>query len=48
MKKQRNKRLDIEDRMVIQACLHDGRSLTQIAARLNVSKSTVSRLLQLN
>lgn len=43
MKKQRNKRLDIEDRMVIQACLHDGRSLTQIAARLNVSKSTVSR-----
>ena len=37
------KRLTIEDRMVIQACLHDKRSIGQIATRLNVNKSTVSR-----
>jgi IS30 family transposase len=43
MKKQGKKRLTIEDRMIIQACIHDKRNLTQISARLNVSKSTISR-----
>lgn len=41
--KQRKKRLTIEDRMIIQACIHDNRNLNQIATRLNVSKSTISR-----
>ncbi|MFA5236100.1 MAG: IS30 family transposase [Bacilli bacterium] len=41
-------RLDGEDRMVIQACLHDHRTLEQIAMRLKVSKSTVSRELNRN
>ncbi len=40
------KRLTIEDRMVIQACLHDGRSIGQIASRLKVNKSTISRELR--
>jgi IS30 family transposase len=43
MKKQGKRRLTIEDRMIIQACLHDSRNLAQIATRLNVSKSTISR-----
>jgi IS30 family transposase len=42
------RRLDIEDRMVIQACLHDHRTLEQIATRVNVSKSTISRELNRN
>lgn len=36
-------RLDIEDRMVIQACIAKGDGLGQIAARLKVHKSTVLR-----
>jgi len=43
-----NKRLDVEDRMVIQACLHDQMTLEQIASRINVSKSTISRELNRN
>ena len=41
-------KLDIDDRMIIQACLHDHQSLTQIAFRLKVSKSTISRELTRN
>jgi transposase, IS30 family len=41
-------RLDVEDRMVIQACLHDHRTLEQIATRVHVSKSTISRELKRN
>ena len=37
------KRLDIEERMIIQACLTKNMSLTEIAERLNRSKSTISR-----
>lgn len=41
MKKQRKKnRFTIEDRMLIQACIHDNRNLVQIVTRPNVSKST--------
>ena len=36
-------RLDMEDRMVIQACIAKGDGLGQIAARLKVHKSTVLR-----
>ena len=43
-----NKRLDVEDRMVIQACLHDHMTLTQISLRLRVSKSTICRELHRN
>jgi IS30 family transposase len=41
-------RLDIEDRMVIQACLHNHQTLEQIATRVDVSKSTISRELNRN
>ena len=34
-------RLDMEDRMVIQACIAKGDGLGQIAARLKANKSTV-------
>lgn len=47
MKSNRDK-LDIEDRMIIQACLHDKYSLIQIAERLNINKSTVSREISRN
>ena len=40
------KRLTLDDRMVTQACLHDGKSISQIAQRLKVNKSTVSRELK--
>ena len=43
MKKQGKKRLTIEHRMTIQACIHDNRNLAQISARINFSKSTISR-----
>jgi len=43
-----NKRLDVEDRMVIQACLHDQMTLEQISLRLRVSKSTICRELHRN
>lgn len=36
-------RLSIDDRMTIQACIHDNHSITQIASRLGVNKSTISR-----
>ena len=41
MKKSR--RLTIDDRMIIQACIHDKRNITQIATRLKVAPSTISR-----
>ena len=43
MKRKTYHRLSIDDRMTIQACIHDHRSITQIATRLGVHKSTVSR-----
>ena len=43
MKKKIKKHLTVIDRMIIQACIHDHRNITQIADRLNVSKSTISR-----
>lgn len=42
------KRLTIDDRMVIQACLLEKMSITENAARLHVHKSTVSRELKNN
>ena len=42
-KKRRFSRLDADGRMVIQACVSAGMSLSGIAARLRCSKSTVSR-----
>jgi len=35
--------LTIDDRMIIQAYIHDNRNITQTASRLGVNKSTVSR-----
>ena len=46
--KTKHSHLTTEDRMVIQACLHDKRSITQIARRLEVNKSTLSRELKRN
>ena len=43
-----NRRLDVEDRMVIQACLHDHMTLEQISFRIKVSKATVCRELHRN
>ena len=37
------KRLNIEERMIIQACLTKNMSLTEIAIRLKRNKSTISR-----
>lgn len=37
------KRLNIEDRMLIQACLSKNMTITEIAQRLNKNKSTISR-----
>jgi len=48
MAKKVYKRLDEEDRMVIQACLHKKMSLEQVASQLKVSKSTISRELKRN
>ena len=42
-KNKQRKRLTIEDRMVIQACIHQGMNITEIASRLEVNKSTISR-----
>lgn len=39
----KRRRLTIEDRMVIQACLYDEMSFAKIAFRLGVNKSTISR-----
>jgi len=43
-----NRRLDVEDRMVIQACLHDRMTIEQISFRLKVSKATICRELHRN
>lgn len=44
MKKRRTShRLSVDDRMTIQACIHDHRNVTQIASRIGVNKSTISR-----
>jgi transposase, IS30 family len=37
------KRLDIEDRIIIQACLENHNKISEIAQRLSVNKSTISR-----
>ena len=37
------KRLDIEDRIIIQACLENHYKINGIARRLSVNKSTISR-----
>lgn len=42
-KNTQRKRLTIEDRMVIQACIHKGMNITEIASRIGVNKSTISR-----
>ena len=44
----KHSRLTIDDRMVIQACLHNNQSITDIATRLKVNKSTISRELKRN
>ena len=36
-------RLSVDDRMTIQACIHDNQNMTQIASRIGVHKSTISR-----
>ena len=41
--KYEKRRLDIEDRIIIQACLHNKNNITEIAKRINVNKSTISR-----
>lgn len=49
MKKQRKrKRLTFDDRIIIQACLLERRNITEIASRLHVHKSTISRELKNN
>ena len=48
MKGQAKHKLDFEDRMIIQACLHDNQTITMIARRLDVSKATISRELHRN
>lgn len=48
MGKSKYKKLNEEDRMIIQACLHRKFSISQIAKRLNVHKSTISRELKRN
>lgn len=47
-KHKQRKRLMIEDRMIIQACVHESRNISQIASRLGVNKSTISRELKIN
>lgn len=42
-KNKQRKRLTIEDRMVIQVCIHQGMDITEIASRIWVNKSTISR-----
>ena len=42
-KNTQRKRLTIEDRMVIQTCIHKGMNITEIASRIGVNKSTISR-----
>lgn len=42
-KNKQRKRLTIENRMVIQACIHQGMNITEIASRIGVNKSTISR-----
>ena len=48
MAKRDKKKLTIEDRMNIQACLHNRQSIKEIAGLLKVSKSTVARELKRN
>lgn len=48
MNKRAYRRLDHEDRIIIQACLYKNFSLSEIAKRLDVHKSTVSRELKRN
>ena len=43
-KNKQRKRLTIEDRMVIQACIHQGMNINEIASRIGVNKSTISFL----
>ncbi|MGD9813458.1 MAG: helix-turn-helix domain-containing protein [Bacilli bacterium] len=38
----------MDDRMTIQACIHDNRSMTQISSYLGVNKSTISREIRLH
>jgi IS30 family transposase len=49
-KKQKRKyfRLTLEDRMIIQACINANMSITDIAKRLIVHKSTISREIRRN
>ena len=42
-KNKQRKRLTIEDRMVIKAYIHHGMNITEIASRIVVNKSTMSR-----
>ena len=42
-KNTQRKRLTIEDHMFIQACIHQGMNITEIASRIGVNKSTISR-----
>ena len=42
-KNKQRKRLTIKDRMVIQACIHQGMNITEIISRIGVNKSTISR-----
>jgi len=39
----KKRRLDIEDRIITQACLHNKNNITEIAKRINVNKSTICR-----
>lgn len=48
MIKKGSTKLDMNDRMIIQACLHDYQSISQISFRLNKNKSTISRELHRN
>jgi len=42
-KKRVYKRLTIENRMDIQAAIHDGKTISKISRMLGVAKSTISR-----
>jgi len=42
-KKHVYKRLTIENRMDIQAAIHDGKNISEISRMLSVNKSTISR-----
>ena len=48
MKSKERKHLTLDDRLVIQACLLERMNMTEIASRLHVHKSTISRELKNN